>query len=160
MQSLEQLTAPWDSFRVLWESEFGVKSGFERVSIEENKECQAVVAHTYNPSTWEAEAGGFLSSRPAWSTEWDPGQPGLYRETLSRKSPRQKRREQRVCQGEGLLWESHSHETSWGVKDRKNSSQMGNSARGCTIRGESTSLSPPSLQLNWGKLGKGIAFEM
>jgi hypothetical protein len=23
--------------------------------------------HTFNPSTWEAEAGGFLSSRPAWS---------------------------------------------------------------------------------------------
>jgi hypothetical protein len=22
-----------------------------------------------NPSAWEAEAGGFLSSRPAWSTE-------------------------------------------------------------------------------------------
>jgi major histocompatibility complex class I len=29
----------------------------------------AVVAHAFNPSTWEAEAGGFLSSRPAWSTE-------------------------------------------------------------------------------------------
>jgi hypothetical protein len=29
----------------------------------------AVVAHTFNPSTWEAEAGGFLSSRPAWSTK-------------------------------------------------------------------------------------------
>jgi hypothetical protein len=28
-----------------------------------------VVAHTFYPSTWEAEAGGFLSSRPAWSTE-------------------------------------------------------------------------------------------
>jgi hypothetical protein len=27
-----------------------------------------VVAHAFNPSTWEAEAGGFLSSRPAWST--------------------------------------------------------------------------------------------
>ena len=27
-----------------------------------------VVAHTFNPSTWEAEAGGFLSLRPAWST--------------------------------------------------------------------------------------------
>jgi hypothetical protein len=26
------------------------------------------VAHAFNPSTWEAEAGGFLSSRPAWST--------------------------------------------------------------------------------------------
>jgi hypothetical protein len=29
----------------------------------------AVVAHAFNPSTWKAEAGGFLSSRPAWSTE-------------------------------------------------------------------------------------------
>jgi hypothetical protein len=24
-----------------------------------------VVVHVFNPSTWEAEAGGFLSSRPA-----------------------------------------------------------------------------------------------
>jgi hypothetical protein len=30
---------------------------------------QAVVAHTFNPSTGEAEAGGFLSSRSAWFTE-------------------------------------------------------------------------------------------
>jgi hypothetical protein len=28
-----------------------------------------VVAHAFNPSTWEAEAGGFLSSRLAWSTK-------------------------------------------------------------------------------------------
>jgi hypothetical protein len=28
-----------------------------------------VVAHVFNPSTWEAEAGGFQSSRPAWSTK-------------------------------------------------------------------------------------------
>jgi hypothetical protein len=40
----------------------------------------------FNPSTWEAEAGGFLSSRPAWSTERVPGQPGLHRETLSWKT--------------------------------------------------------------------------
>jgi hypothetical protein len=46
----------------------------------------AVVAHAFDPSTWEAEAGRFLSSRPAWSTEWVPGQPGLHRETLSRKT--------------------------------------------------------------------------
>ena len=26
------------------------------------KPCQAVVAHTFNPSTWEAEAGASLSS--------------------------------------------------------------------------------------------------
>ena len=44
------------------------------------------MAHAFNPSTWEAEAGRFLSSRPAWSTEWVLGQPGLYRETLSRKT--------------------------------------------------------------------------
>jgi major histocompatibility complex class I len=28
-----------------------------------------LVAHAFNPSTREAEAGGFLSSRPAWSTK-------------------------------------------------------------------------------------------
>jgi hypothetical protein len=28
-----------------------------------------VVVHAFNPSTREAEAGGFLSSRPAWSTK-------------------------------------------------------------------------------------------
>jgi hypothetical protein len=44
------------------------------------------VAHAFNPSTLEAEAGGFLSLRPAWSAKWVPGQPGLYRETLSRKN--------------------------------------------------------------------------
>ena len=47
------------------------------------------VAHAFNPSTWEAEAGGFLNLRPAWSTEWVPGQPMLYRETLSRKTNKQ-----------------------------------------------------------------------
>jgi hypothetical protein len=36
---------------------------------------QDMVGHTYNPSTWEAEAGG--------PRVW--GQPGLYSETLSQK---------------------------------------------------------------------------
>jgi hypothetical protein len=30
---------------------------------------RAVVTHAFNPSTWEAAAGRFLSLRPAWSTE-------------------------------------------------------------------------------------------
>jgi hypothetical protein len=30
---------------------------------------RAVVAHAFNPNTWKADAGGFLSLRPAWSTE-------------------------------------------------------------------------------------------
>ena len=44
-----------------------------------------VVAHAFSPSTWEAEAGEFLSLRPAWSTVWVPGQPRLHRETLTQK---------------------------------------------------------------------------
>jgi hypothetical protein len=47
-----------------------------------------VVVHAFNPSNREAEAGRPLNSRPAWSTEWVPGQPGLYRETLSWKRGR------------------------------------------------------------------------
>ena len=38
------------------------------------------MAHTFNPSIQEAEAGRFLSSRPAWSTDWIPGLPGLHTE--------------------------------------------------------------------------------
>jgi hypothetical protein len=30
---------------------------------------RGVLAHTFYPSTWDAAAGRFLSSRPAWSTE-------------------------------------------------------------------------------------------
>jgi hypothetical protein len=44
-----------------------------------------VVVHAFNSSTWEAEAGGFLSSRPAWSTKRVPGQPGLQRNPVSKK---------------------------------------------------------------------------
>jgi hypothetical protein len=80
-----------------------------------------VVAHAFNPSTREAEASGFLSLRPTWSTKWVPGQPGLHRETSSRKTKtktttnnkkqkskkpknlqRQKRFESRGCLGQ--LW--------------------------------------------------------
>jgi hypothetical protein len=50
---------------------------------------RAVVVYACNPSTWEAEAGGFLSLRPTWSTEWVLGQPGLHRETLSWKTNKQ-----------------------------------------------------------------------
>ena len=41
------------------------------------------MVHAFNPSIWKAEAGGFLSLRPAWSTERVPGQPGQHKETLS-----------------------------------------------------------------------------
>jgi major histocompatibility complex class I len=43
--------------------------GATQKKITSRKGSWAVVVHTFNPSTWEAEAGGFLSLRPAWSTE-------------------------------------------------------------------------------------------
>jgi hypothetical protein len=61
----------------------GVKT---EATFKSYKNKPGVVVHALNPSTWEAEAeaGGFLSSRAAWSTKWVPGQPGIHRETLSR----------------------------------------------------------------------------
>jgi hypothetical protein len=42
----------------------------EKKSGLKNKTHQpGMVVHAFNPSTWEAEAGGILSSRPAWSTK-------------------------------------------------------------------------------------------
>ena len=48
--------------------------------------------NTFNPSSRELETGRFLSLWPAWSTKWVPGQPGLYRETLSQKTKQNKQK--------------------------------------------------------------------
>ena len=55
-----------------------------------------MVAHAFNPSTWEAEAGEFLSSGPAWSTEWVPGQPGLYRECTTTTTKRRGEKKRKI----------------------------------------------------------------
>jgi hypothetical protein len=39
----------------------------QEVFLKTLKSSRAVVAHACNPSTWDAEAGRFLSLRPAWS---------------------------------------------------------------------------------------------
>jgi major histocompatibility complex class I len=51
---------------------FGGKKGERGISVNilsKNKKegMKPVVAHAFNPSTWEAEAGRFLSLRPSWS---------------------------------------------------------------------------------------------
>jgi hypothetical protein len=53
------------------------------------------MAHTFNPSTWEAEADRFLSLRPALSTKWVPEKPGLHRETLSLQQQQQQQQKQK-----------------------------------------------------------------
>ena len=47
---------------LIWLLEFYVKCFKLKVQF-----CQVVVVYTFNPSTWEAEAGGSLSLRLAWS---------------------------------------------------------------------------------------------
>jgi hypothetical protein len=67
---------------------------------------QAMVAHAFNPNTWEAVAGGFLSLRPAWSTEGVPEPPGLHRETLSQKK---KKKGKKQCLLLFIFLEARSH---------------------------------------------------
>jgi hypothetical protein len=47
-----------------------------------------MVVHAFNPSTWEAKAGGVqgMSSRTAWSTKRVLGKQWLHRETLSQET--------------------------------------------------------------------------
>jgi hypothetical protein len=49
------------------------KQKTKKRSLKKNKIDWAVVAHVFNPSTWEVEAGGFLILRPAWTTEDSQG---------------------------------------------------------------------------------------
>jgi hypothetical protein len=91
-----------------------------------------VVAHAFDPSTWEAEAGGFLGSRPAWFTEWVPGQPGLHRETLSRKSNKQTKKV-------GNIWRHKKDRQTDRQTDR---TQANSYSYSCSFSGQ-ISLLPP-----------------
>jgi hypothetical protein len=62
-----------------------------------------VVVHTFNPSTWEAETGGFVSSRPAWSTEWVQSETkAIQRNPVSKKTTKTKTKTKK--QEVYLLW--------------------------------------------------------
>jgi hypothetical protein len=63
---------------------------------------QAVVVHAFNPSTWEAEAGRFLSSRPTWSTESVPGQPGYTERPCLKKQNKTNKKKKIVFQQPGM----------------------------------------------------------
>jgi len=72
-----------------WEGSSDNDLQFGLVLIKKKKWlCSGLVVQGLDPSTWEAEAGGSLSLRPAWSTQWVPGEPVLYRETPSQNKIR------------------------------------------------------------------------
>jgi hypothetical protein len=80
------------------------------------------VVHSFNPRTWEAEAGGFLRSRPACSTEWVPGESGQYRENLSQKKPKNKTKQktQKTTKTILVLKQKHFIDTiaeSWWIQN-------------------------------------------
>jgi hypothetical protein len=60
-----------------------------------------VVVHAFNPSTREAEAGGFLSSRSAWSTKFQDSQ-ATQRNPVSKtkkEKKKKKSKERNVLEG-------------------------------------------------------------
>jgi hypothetical protein len=50
------------------------------------------LAHPFNPSTREAEAGGFLSSRPACSTEFQDSQSYTEKACLEKQKTKQNKK--------------------------------------------------------------------
>jgi hypothetical protein len=54
-----------------------------------------MVAHTFNPSTWKVEAGGFLSLRPAWSRVSSRTAKATQRNPVS-KNKKQKNKKQKT----------------------------------------------------------------
>jgi hypothetical protein len=67
------------------------------------KTSQAVVAHAFNSSTWEAEAGRFLSLRPAWSiqSEFQDRQGYTEKPCLEKEKKNRRRKRRRRWKEEG-----------------------------------------------------------
>jgi hypothetical protein len=66
------------------QNEFRDSQGYiEKPCLEKPKEKRKKEGRKEDRQTDRKELKEFLSSRPAWSTEWVPGQPGLHRENLS-----------------------------------------------------------------------------
>jgi hypothetical protein len=66
------------------------------------KVCQRV-AHAFNPSTWEAEAGGFLSSGPARAIE-KPCLEKTKKKQKKTKKPKNQKKKKKVCHQELEGW--------------------------------------------------------
>jgi hypothetical protein len=61
------LSSTWVEWHSLINSVFAVL--WKKLQKENHGAGPGVVEHAFTPSTWEVEAGEFLSSRPTWPTE-------------------------------------------------------------------------------------------
>jgi hypothetical protein len=68
------------------------------------KKAPGVVAHAFNPSTREAEAGRFLSSRPAWSTNEFQDSQSYTEKPCLEKPKKNKNKKKKAIACIGGLW--------------------------------------------------------
>jgi hypothetical protein len=72
----------------------------------QNKRQPGVVAHAFNPSTFEAEAGGFLSSRPAYKMSSRTAR-AIQRNPVSKNKNKQTNKKSRkMCYSSALVLQS------------------------------------------------------
>lgn len=76
------------------ENPFYARTWWQLRAKESGERSQVVVVHTFNPSSQEAEAGGSLGVRPAWSTERISGQPK--KPWLWEKKKKERKRERQI----------------------------------------------------------------
>jgi hypothetical protein len=63
-----------------------------------------VVAHAFNPSIWEAEAGGFLSSRPGLQSEFqDSSQGYTEKPSLEKQKKKKKKKKKKLLKQYNLI---------------------------------------------------------
>ena len=79
-----------------------------------------MVAHAFNPSTWEAEAGGYLSSRTARTTQRNPVLKKIKegrKEGRERERERERKRQPVLCQWNSVEGSQGKLEVSVPLKD-------------------------------------------
>jgi len=77
----ECMAYKWNWHFRAWNLEGPLATGYRRCG-----KSLGVVAHTFNPSSWEAKAGRSLRLRAAWSTSHVSEQLRLHRKTLSQEN--------------------------------------------------------------------------
>jgi hypothetical protein len=73
------------------------------------KRKPGVVEYAFNPSTWEAEAGRFLSSRPAWSTKSSTTARAIQRNPVSKDQKKKKKNKKKKTSRSVSAFVNHSN---------------------------------------------------